>query len=138
MRHPVSTPDGLKKGLGGTMIGDVIRLAIGPGTPEHAHPGAGEDADGVGMVAAAGASAGVDICSPGAGVAGVVGQTGECSAQAMVAGPAEGDRARDAPREAPLSLLRVSDGTRTRDRLDHNQELYLLSYAHHVPPGGGP
>jgi hypothetical protein len=27
---------------------------------------------------------------------------------------------------------RVSDGTRTRDRLDHNQELYLLSYAHHV------
>ena len=32
-------------------------------------------------------------------------------------------------------LLRVSDGTRTRDRLDHNQELYLLSYAHHVPPG---
>jgi hypothetical protein len=31
---------------------------------------------------------------------------------------------------------RVSDGTRTRDRLDHNQELYLLSYAHHVPPCG--
>ena len=29
--------------------------------------------------------------------------------------------------------MRVSDGTRTRDRLDHNQELYLLSYAHHVP-----
>jgi hypothetical protein len=28
--------------------------------------------------------------------------------------------------------LRVSDGTRTRDRLDHNQELYLLSYAHHA------
>ena len=28
----------------------------------------------------------------------------------------------------------MSDGTRTRDRLDHNQELYLLSYAHHVPP----
>jgi hypothetical protein len=28
--------------------------------------------------------------------------------------------------------VRVSDGTRTRDRLDHNQELYLLSYAHHA------
>jgi hypothetical protein len=27
-------------------------------------------------------------------------------------------------------FVRVSDGTRTRDRLDHNQELYLLSYAH--------
>jgi hypothetical protein len=26
----------------------------------------------------------------------------------------------------------VSDGTRTRDRLDHNQELYQLSYAHQV------
>ena len=30
---------------------------------------------------------------------------------------------------------RVSDGTRTRDRLDHNQELYLLSYAHHAADG---
>ena len=26
----------------------------------------------------------------------------------------------------------MSDGTRTRDRLDHNQELYQLSYAHQV------
>src|SRR3954452_10599788 len=26
---------------------------------------------------------------------------------------------------------RVSDGTRTRDHLDHNQALYQLSYAHH-------
>ncbi len=29
-----------------------------------------------------------------------------------------------------FAALRVSDGTRTRDRLDHNQELYRLSYAH--------
>jgi hypothetical protein len=29
-------------------------------------------------------------------------------------------------------FVRVSDGTRTRDRLDHNQELYQLSYAHHA------
>jgi len=35
------------------------------------------------------------------------------------------------------AFLRVSDGTRTRDRLDHNQELYRLSYAHRgVPPVG--
>ena len=27
----------------------------------------------------------------------------------------------------------MSDGTRTRDHLDHNQELYQLSYAHQVP-----
>ena len=42
--------------------------------------------------------------------------------------------ARYAPKsgEAAISsgLVRVSDGTRTHDRLDHNQELYQLSYAH--------
>ncbi|MCE3265898.1 MAG: hypothetical protein K0S15_607 [Solirubrobacterales bacterium] len=27
----------------------------------------------------------------------------------------------------------MSDRTRTGDRLDHNQELYQLSYAHQVP-----
>ena len=32
-------------------------------------------------------------------------------------------------------FLGVSDGTRTRGRLDHNQELYQLSYAHHVMRG---
>jgi hypothetical protein len=26
----------------------------------------------------------------------------------------------------------VSDGTRTRDHLDHNQVLYQLSYTHHA------
>ena len=30
----------------------------------------------------------------------------------------------------------VSDGIRTRDRLDHNQELYRLSYAHRGVPAG--
>src|SRR4051794_29119661 len=30
------------------------------------------------------------------------------------------------------AFRRVSDGTRTRDHLDHNQELYQLSYAHRV------
>ena len=46
----------------------------------------------------------------------------------MVVGPALGGQ------------RKVSDGTRTRDRLDHNQELYQLSYAHHVTghePGAG-
>jgi hypothetical protein len=28
----------------------------------------------------------------------------------------------------------VSEGTRTPDRLDHNQELYQLSYAHRGVP----
>jgi hypothetical protein len=29
----------------------------------------------------------------------------------------------------------VSDGDRTRDRRNHNPELYQLSYAHHGRPG---
>ena len=28
----------------------------------------------------------------------------------------------------------VDDGTRTHDRLDHNQELYQLSYVHRAGP----
>jgi hypothetical protein len=31
--------------------------------------------------------------------------------------------------------MRVSEGTRTPDRLDHNQELYQLSYAHRAGDG---
>ncbi len=33
------------------------------------------------------------------------------------------------------AALGVSEGTRTPDRLDHNQELYQLSYAHQDQPG---
>ncbi len=41
--------------------------------------------------------------------------------------------ARPSDRGADLQgLLRVSDGTRTRGRRDHNPELYQLSYAHRV------
>jgi hypothetical protein len=31
----------------------------------------------------------------------------------------------------------VSDGTRTRDHLDHNQVLYQLSYTHQDVPSNG-
>jgi hypothetical protein len=31
-----------------------------------------------------------------------------------------------------MQVFRVSDRTRTGDHLDHNQELYQLSYAHRV------
>ena len=37
---------------------------------------------------------------------------------------------------AGMAGHRVSDGTRTRDHLDHNQVLYQLSYTHHVAPEG--
>ena len=33
-----------------------------------------------------------------------------------------------------LGLSGVTDGTRTRDILDHNQGLYQLSYSHHDSP----
>src|SRR5215207_7139663 len=42
-------------------------------------------------------------------------------------------RRRRKPRVSGASF-EVSDGTRTRDRLDHNQELYQLSYAHQAAP----
>ena len=32
-----------------------------------------------------------------------------------------------------MDILGVSDGTRTRDVLDHNQVLYQLSYTHRDP-----
>jgi hypothetical protein len=48
-------------------------------------------------------------------------------------------RLKKSPAKPGLSS-RVSDGTRTHDRLDHNQELYQLSYAHrgglNLPAGG--
>jgi hypothetical protein len=44
------------------------------------------------------------------------------------------------PRQVGLEYRRVSEGTRTPDRLDHNQELYQLSYAHRgaVESSSGP
>jgi hypothetical protein len=41
--------------------------------------------------------------------------------------------ASETTRKAPRAF-RVSDRTRTGDHLDHNQELYQLSYAHRVLP----
>jgi hypothetical protein len=36
--------------------------------------------------------------------------------------------------ETPANPKKVSDRTRTGDHLDHNQELYQLSYAHRAGP----
>jgi hypothetical protein len=36
------------------------------------------------------------------------------------------------PKSADLQGIRVDDRIRTGDRLDHNQELYQLSYVHRV------
>jgi hypothetical protein len=39
---------------------------------------------------------------------------------------------RDTCPGSPETSQGVSDGIRTRDRRDHNPELYQLSYAHHA------
>src|SRR5437588_13037384 len=56
--------------------GVVGRVGV-PAGPDDAEPGAGEDADGVWVAAAAGAGFAVDPVGPGGGVAGVVGVEGE-------------------------------------------------------------
>ena len=70
MRHPVSTPVGSGDFEGGLMLGGIVGFAVVPSAPEDADPGAGEDADGVGMGAAAGSGALVDLGGPGRGVSG--------------------------------------------------------------------
>src|SRR5438093_6338384 len=75
------------------MGGGLVGRARLPTAPQNAEPGAGEDADGVRMVAAAGASSTVDVGGPRGGVTRVVGEAGQRLSQALVAREAEGDAA---------------------------------------------
>src|SRR5436853_2656818 len=117
VRHPVSTLMWLRGGaaLGGPVKGDVVGAAILPTAPQDAHPGAGQDADGMRMSTATPAGGGVDRRRPGRGVARVVGEGGERLAQALVARPAKGDLAVLAGfagdgRDAPLGGLLLVGG----------------------------
>src|ERR1051326_1181313 len=74
---------------GGSVRGGIVGDAVEPAAPYDADPGAGEDADGVGVVLAAGAGVVVDLGGPGAGVPAVVGEYGDRGAEPFVAGPAE-------------------------------------------------
>ena len=56
VRHPGSTSLAGSEREGAAVKGWVVGLAVGPGTPDHAQPGSGQDADGVGVIAAACAS----------------------------------------------------------------------------------
>src|SRR4051794_34801434 len=85
------------------MTAGIIGLAVDPGAPEDAHPSSGQDANGVGMVAAPGPGPHVDIGGPGARVARVVGEACDRGAQALVAGPP--------PSDAPGLAALVSDGS---------------------------
>ncbi len=90
MRHPASTPRDLKS-RSGTMTRGVVWRSIGPSTPDNAHPSTAENAHGMGVIASSRKGFGIDVSGPGVGVTRVVGQTGQCGAQAMVAGPSEGN-----------------------------------------------
>ena len=71
--------------------GGVVGGVVVPAVPDDVEPGAGEDADGVGVVVAAGAGPVVEVGGPGAGVAGVAGEVADGVAELLVDRPAEGD-----------------------------------------------
>jgi hypothetical protein len=89
----VSTRFGLGEVESAVVAGWVVGFSVDPGAPPDADPGSGEDAGGVGMVAPAGPGAAVDVGGPTRAVAGVVGEAGDCGAQAVVASPSEDDAA---------------------------------------------
>src|SRR5512139_129605 len=76
MTLPVSTSGRLKLSSVAVPV-RVVSDLVGPAAPDDADPGAGQDADGVGMVVAAGSGRGVDLRGPGAGVSAVVGECGD-------------------------------------------------------------
>src|SRR4051794_15723504 len=89
LRQPVSSRFERREAPGCRMRIGVVGCAIGPGLPEDADPGAREDADGVGVVAASGSGSAIDVGRPSGGVAGVVGEAGDGSPEAAIASPAE-------------------------------------------------
>lgn len=75
------------------MLGRVISGAVLPAVPDHEEPGAGDDADCVRVVVAAGDGAAVEIGSPGVGADRVAGEVADGIAELLVGGPAEADGA---------------------------------------------
>ena len=105
MRHPVSTLLSRREGLCCFVRLWIVGLLVGPGAPEDPDPGAGQNTDGMGVIAAAAASPLVDVGGPGGGMARIVGEAGDGSPQAMIAGPAE--------RHAPALARGPGDGADT-------------------------
>ena len=96
MSSPVSSCGLLilvEQGLECAVPGGVVGGLVLPAVPDDEQPGAGEDADGVGVVVAAGAGAVVEVGGPGAGAAGVAGEVGDGVAELFVTRPAEADGA---------------------------------------------
>src|SRR2546426_818480 len=79
--------DALERAVVVGVVGEVVL----PTAPDDVRPGSSEDADGVGMVVAAGSGSVVEVSGPGVGVAGVCGEVAQGVAEFSVAPPAEGD-----------------------------------------------
>src|SRR5919201_5912931 len=84
---------GLEVAVVSAAAGGVVGGVGVPAGPDDAQPGAGEDADGVCVAAAAGACVAVDAFGPGGGAAGVVGVEGERFARLRVGRVPEADGA---------------------------------------------
>ena len=106
----------------------VVGLAAGPAGPDHAEPGAGDDAGGVWVGFAAGAGVGVEAGGPGRLHASVVGEGGQGLAGSSVGGPAELDPAGLAGgsgyrRRAAFGGGLLGAGDPVKDRPDLGQQL---------------
>jgi hypothetical protein len=73
----------VEQGLERPLPGGIVGRAVLPAVPDDEEPGAGEDADGVGVVVAPGPGAVVEVVGPGAGAAGVAGEVGDGVAELL-------------------------------------------------------
>ncbi len=73
------------------MFGGVVGGSVLPAVPDDVEPGAGEDADRVGVVVAAGDRAAIEVSGTGVGVSAVAGEVGDRVAELFVCGPTESD-----------------------------------------------
>lgn len=69
------------------MLGRVVGGVVLPASPDDGGPGAGEDTNGVWVVAVPGPGLGVEIRGPGVGVSGVAGEVTERSSGETPVGP---------------------------------------------------
>lgn len=73
------------------MFGGFVGDSVLPAAPDDVEPGAGEDADRVGVVVSSGDGAVVHVGGPGVGVSAVAGEVGDGVAELFVCGPTESD-----------------------------------------------
>ena len=82
-----------EESLQGAVLVGVVGGVVLPAVPDDVEPGAGEDADGVGVVVSAVDRSLVEVLGPEVGAAAVAGEVADGVAQLLVAGPAEADGA---------------------------------------------